>query len=68
MIKLDVKNFNIYTLISIIMLVGGIFFYIYWGLRYNVLYDIGPYALSIVLIIPGIIGIIFTLMEEEAED
>jgi len=68
MIKLDLKNFNIYTLISVLMLLGGVFFYIYWGLRYNVWYDIGPYALSIVLIIPGIIGIIFTLMEKETQD
>jgi len=68
MIKLDVKKFNIYTLISILLLLAGILFYIYWGLRYNEWADIGPYALSIVLIIPGIIGIIFTLMEEETED
>jgi membrane protein DedA with SNARE-associated domain len=68
MIKLNLKKFNIYTIISVLLLLAGLLHYIYWGIRYGVWYDIGIYSITIVLVIPGIIGIIFTLMEEEKED
>ncbi len=67
MIKLNLKKYNIYTTFSILLLLSGLLFYIYWGIRYGVWYDIGIYSLIIVLIIPGIIGIIFTLMETEED-
>ncbi len=67
MIKLNIKNFNIYTVLSILFLLAGILFYISWGITYGVWYNIGPYALTIVLVIPGIIGLILSLMEEEKE-
>ena len=63
--KLNMKNFNFYTVLSILMLLAGILFWIYWGIRYGVWYNIGPYSVSIVLIIPGIVGIILTLIERE---
>ncbi len=68
MIKINLEKFNIYTILSILFLVGGILFYILWGATYGVWYDIGVYSLSIVLIIPGIIGILITLMEDEKKD
>ena len=69
MIKLNLKNFNFYTILSILFLLVGILFYIYWGTRYGVWYDIGPYSLVILLVIAGIIGIFLTLMErEETQD
>jgi len=64
MIKINFKNFNMYTIISILFLLGGLIHYIYWGIRYGIWYDIGIYSLTIVLVLPGIIGIIFSLMEE----
>jgi len=64
MIKINFKNFNMYTVISILFLLGGLIHYIYWGIRYGIWYDIGIYSLTIVLVLPGIIGIIFSLMEE----
>ena len=64
MIKLNFKNFNEYTALSILFLLGGLIHYIYWGIRYGVWYDIGIYSLTIVLVLPGIIGIIFSLLEE----
>jgi len=67
MIKLNIKNFNAYTILSILFLLGGLLHYIYWGTRYGVWYDIGIYSITIVLVLPGIIGIILSLMEEKKE-
>ena len=67
MIKLNIKNFNEYTILSLLFLLGGLIHYIYWGIRYGVWYDIGIYSLTIVLVLPGIIGIIFSLMEKDEE-
>ena len=67
--RIDIKNFNILTIFSILVLLAGLLIYIYWGTRYGVWYDIGIYSLAIVFIIPGIIGILLSLMEkEETED
>jgi hypothetical protein len=66
-LKIDIKNFNIFTIISILFLLAGIFHYLYWGARYGIWYDIGIYALTIVMVIPGIIGIILSLMEREED-
>jgi len=65
MFKINIKNFNIYTVLSILFLLGGIFHYIYWGTRYGVWYDIGIYSITIVLVLPGIVGIFLSLMEKE---
>ena len=65
MIKLNLKNFNFYTILSILFLLAGFLFYIYWGTRYGVWYDIGIYSIVSVLVIAGIIGILLTLMEKE---
>ena len=67
LIKLNIKNFNEYTILSILFLLGGLIHYIYWGIRYGIWYDIGIYSITIVLVLPGIIGIIMTLMEKEEE-
>lgn len=67
--KINIRNFNFYTILSILFLLAGIFIYIFWGTYYNVWYDAGIYSLTIVLIIPGIIGLILSLMKkEEIED
>jgi uncharacterized ion transporter superfamily protein YfcC len=67
--KIDIKNFNFYTILSILFLLAGIFIWIYWGTRYGVWYDIGIYSLVIVMVLPGIIGILLSLIEkEEIED
>jgi len=65
--NIKLKNYNIYTVLSIIFLLGGIIHYIYWGSRYGVWYDIGIYSITIVLVIPGIIGIFLSLMEKEED-
>jgi hypothetical protein len=68
MFKINIKNFNIFTILSIFFLLAGIFHFLYWGARYGIWYDIGIYSITIVMIIPGIIGIILSLMEKEEED
>ena len=66
--SIKLKNFNIYTVLSILFLLGGLIHYIYWGSRYGVWYDIGIYSITIVLVIPGIVGIILSLMDIKEED
>ena len=67
-LKINIKKFNIYTFLSILFLLAGILHYIYWGTRYNVWDDIGIYTLTIVLVIPGILGIIISLMKTQTEE
>ena len=67
MIKINLKKFNVYTIVSILSLLAGIIFYVYWGIRYGVWYDIGTYSLTIVLVLAGIIGIILSMIEETDE-
>jgi hypothetical protein len=67
--KIDIKNFNLYTILSILVLLAGIFLWIDWILRYGIIYDLGIYSLVIVFIIAGIIGFILSLLKkEEVED
>ena len=67
--RIDLKNFNILTIFSILVLLAGLLIYVYWGTRYGVWYDIGIYSLTIIFVIPGIIGIILSLIEKkETED
>ena len=63
MIKLDLKKLNIYTIISLIFLLAGILFYVYWGIRFGVWYDVGIYSITIVFVLGGLLGTIVTLME-----
>jgi hypothetical protein len=63
--KIDIKNFNFYTILSILILIAGIFLYIDWIIRYGIIYDLGIYSLVIVFIIGGIIGFILSLLKKE---
>ena len=68
MFKINLKNFNLFTILSILFILAGIFLWIYWGLRYGIWYDIGIYSITIVLVLPGLIGFLLSLMEKEEED
>jgi hypothetical protein len=67
MIKINRKKFNIFTLISLLFLIAGILFYISWGVRFGVWYDIGSYSITIVLVLAGLLGILITLYEAPEE-
>jgi hypothetical protein len=68
MLKIDMKNMNIFTILSGLLLLAGIGFYIFWGIRFGVWADIGIYSVSIIFILGGIIGLILSLYEEPAKE
>jgi len=65
--KPSLKNINAYTIFALIVLIAGLLFYIYWGLRYNVWYDIGIYSITIVLVLGGLLGTILSLTFEKTD-
>ena len=64
---LDIKNYNFKTILSLLLLIAGILFYIYWGVTYGVWADIGIYSITIVFVLAGIFGMILSLLEDEEE-
>ena len=67
MIKINVKNVNMFTILSLLALIAGVGFYFYWGSRYGVWYDIGIYSITIVLVLSGVIGTILSLLEKSED-
>jgi len=67
MIKINLKNFSVFTLLSLLLLIAGIAIYLDWISRYGVWYDMGIYSLTIVLVLAGVIGIFLTLIETTNE-
>ena len=67
MMNIDMKNFSIFTVISLLFLIAGIALYIYWGSRYGVWIDIGIYSITIVFVISGILGMLLSLYEKPEE-
>jgi membrane protease YdiL (CAAX protease family) len=65
--KTHIKNLPV-LILSIIFLLAGIIHYIYWGTRYGIWYDIGIYSLTIVLVLPGVIGIILSFLDKKEEE
>jgi len=63
-LKFNLKNMNIFTILSILLLIAGILFYIYWGLRFGVWYDIGIYSITSFFVLGGLLGILVTLYEK----
>jgi len=68
MFKINLKNFNEYTILSILFFLAGFILWISWGLRYNVWYDIGIYSITVVFCLAGIVGFFLSLMEKETEN
>ena len=67
MIKINIRNANIYTVLSLLLLIAGVGFYIYWGMRYGIWADIGVYALTILLVLAGLFGLILSLLDKNDE-
>ena len=63
----DIKKYNFKTILSLLLLIAGILFYIYWGVTYGVWADIGIYSITIVFVLAGIFGMILSLLEDEEE-
>ena len=69
MIKINREKFNIFTLISLLLLIAGILFYISWVIRFpNAWADIGIYSITIIFVLAGLLGIFITLYESADED
>ena len=69
MIKINREKFNIFTLISLLLLIAGILFYISWVIRFpNAWADIGIYSITIIFVLAGLLGILITLYESSDED
>ena len=66
--ELHLKNFNILSILAILMIIGGIVLYFIWGIRYNVWTDIGIYSITSVLVLAGLIGFILSLSLEHKEE
>ncbi|MCJ2534353.1 MAG: hypothetical protein LN364_03860 [Candidatus Thermoplasmatota archaeon] len=64
----DIKNFNFKTILSLLLLIAGILFYIYWGITYGVWVDIGIYSITIVFVLAGIFGMLLSLLEENGDE
>jgi hypothetical protein len=62
------KNFNLYTILSIIFILIGLGLWIDWIIRYGIVYDIGIYSVVIVFLVAGIIGTILSLSREKEEE
>ncbi|MDG6218812.1 MAG: hypothetical protein QCI00_05175 [Candidatus Thermoplasmatota archaeon] len=67
MIRIDIKNLNIFTIISGLLFLMGIVFYVIWGMRFGVWADIGIYSVTIVLVLGGIIGVLLSLYQNPSE-
>jgi len=61
----NIRNINMWTILSILALVAGIIFYVLWGITYSVWYDIGIYSVTIVFVLGGIIGILLSLTKKK---
>jgi hypothetical protein len=66
--KPSLKNINVYTIAAFIVLIGGLLFYIAWGLRYDVWWDVGIYSITIVLVLGGLLGAILSLTFNKTEE
>ncbi len=64
---MNIKEINEWTILSILLLLAGILFYIYWGIRYGVWVDIGIYSITIVFVISGICGFFLSTIKQEKE-
>lgn len=63
--KISLKNFNIYSAASLLLIIGGLGHYFYWVNRYEIWYDIGIYSITAFLVLAGVVGLIVTLMDSK---
>jgi len=59
--KIDFKKFNLYTILSILIILIGLLMWISHGIRYNIWTDIGIYSITIFFILSGVLGVLISL-------
>ena len=67
-VELDIKKFNIFSLESVLLLLSGLIFYAYWGLKFGVWFDVGIYSITIIFVMSGMFGILLTLYKENEDE
>jgi hypothetical protein len=65
---LDIKKYTYKTVLSLLFVIAGILFYIYWGIAFGVWVDIGIYSVTILFIIGGFLGLLLSVMEDPQKD
>lgn len=63
---INLKNFNEWTIISSLLMISALAFWIGWGVHYGVWFDIGVYAFSGFLFIGGFLGFLLSLAPKKA--
>ena len=61
----NTKNFNEWSILSLLSIIAGLVFYFGWGATYNVWADIGVYAFTSVLVLGGLFGLFLSLTEKK---
>jgi hypothetical protein len=61
------KDVNEWTILSLLAIIAGIIFYVYWGITYGVWADIGIYSITIVLVLSGVCGILLSFNPEKED-
>lgn len=52
------------TIVSLMMLIAGIIFYLFWSLHYDAWTDIGVYTVTIPLVVFGVLGLLLCIQKE----
>jgi hypothetical protein len=68
MLNIDMKKMNIFTILSGLLLLMGIGFYVIWGIRFGVWADIGIYSVAIVFVLSGIVGLLLSLYQTPSKE
>jgi hypothetical protein len=63
-----VKNMNWISIASLLLLLAGVLFYIYWGVTYGVWADIGIYSITLIFVLFGIFGLLVSLLESKKDE
>ncbi|UCF13692.1 MAG: hypothetical protein JSW06_05410 [Thermoplasmatales archaeon] len=64
---MNMKDVNEWTILSLLAIIAGIIFYVYWGITYGVWADVGIYSITIVLVLVGFFGILLSFHPEKEE-
>ena len=59
---------NVWTILSLLAVLAGIIYYVYWGIRYSVWVDEGIYSITIFLVLSGVCGVLLSLYREKEEE
>ncbi|MFH1100996.1 MAG: hypothetical protein V1726_03045 [Methanobacteriota archaeon] len=65
---IQIRNFSGWTILSLLMLIAGIIFYILWGTYYGVWADIGIYSITAVFVVAGLFGTLLSLSIEKKQE